>query len=40
MLLPRTTERAVVRMKADHVEAADQADVLLTFHGRLLKGYG
>ena len=32
MFLRRTAERAVVGMKADHVEAADQADVLLAFY--------
>jgi hypothetical protein len=40
MLLSRSTERAVVRVEADYVETADQADVLLAFHGSLLKGYG
>ena len=32
MLFRRTAERAAVGMKADHVEATDQADVLLAFH--------
>jgi hypothetical protein len=37
MLFCRSTERAAVGVKADHVEAADQADVLLAFHLSLLQ---
>src|SRR6266567_2489068 len=35
MRLTRTAKWAVVGMKADHVETADQADILLAFHRRL-----
>jgi hypothetical protein len=32
MLLRLTAERAAVGMKADHVEAADQTNILFSFH--------
>jgi hypothetical protein len=37
ILLRRTAERAAVGMKTDHVEAADQTDVLFSFHAGLLQ---
>jgi hypothetical protein len=36
MLVRRTAKRAKVRIKADHVEPADQTNMLFVFHGSLL----
>jgi len=37
ILLRRTTERAAIGIKADDIETADQANVLLVFHRGLLE---
>jgi hypothetical protein len=37
MLLGRSAEGAVIGVKADHVEAADQADILFASHVSLLE---